>query len=150
MREREREQFCLFFRARFRFTRDIIMKIIFYIRSLITIFMPLCLVDCEVWVVRLYKFFFSDAARCTYKAIFLFTALFRSMTHFRKSIKSRLVLSGTWSTNILLWETGLNDSHVGSTTTHRSCLAVPLLNIKRCRTKNTQSIYTKHLQLLLK
>lgn len=52
---------------------------------------------------------------CTYKATLLFIALFRSMTHFRKSIKSRLVLSGTRTADIPLWETGLNDSHVGST-----------------------------------
>lgn len=69
------------------------------------------------------QIFFIDAACCTYKAIFLFTALFRSMTYFRKSIKSRLVLSRTWSTNIPLWETGLNDSHVGSTTAHREVVS---------------------------
>lgn len=43
---------------------------------------------------------FIDTICYTYKAAFLFTALFRSMTHFRKSIKSRLVLSGTRSTDI--------------------------------------------------
>lgn len=94
---------------------------------------------------------FIDAIRCTYKATFLFTALFRSMTYFRKSIKSRLVLSGTRSTDIPLWETGLNDSHVGSTVAHWSCPTVPLLNIKRRRRKNSQSItrFTRP-QLLLK
>lgn len=86
------------------------------------------------------SFFFIDAIRCTYKATFLFTALFRSMAHFRKSIKSRLVLPGTRSTDIPLWETGLNDSHVGSTAARRSCPTVPLLNIKRRRRKNSQSI----------
>jgi len=93
---------------------------------------------------------FMDAIRCIYKATFLFTALFRSMTHFRKSIKSRLVLSGTRSTDISLWETGLNDSHVGSTATRRSCPTVPLLNIKH-RIKNSQNImrFTRP-QLLLK
>lgn len=85
-------------------------------------------------------FFFIDTIRCIYKATFLYTALFRSMTHFRKSIKSRLVLSGTRSTDIPLWETGLNDSHVGSTAAHRSCPMVPLLNIKRRWRKNSQSI----------
>lgn len=90
-----------------------------------------------------------DTIRCTYKATFLFTALFRSMTYFRKSIKSRLVLSGTRSTDIPLWETGLNDSHVGSTVARRSYPMIPLLNIKRRRRKNSQSITRFTLPCLL-
>lgn len=120
MRERARKQVCLFFKTRFRFTRNIIIKIITNFLYKIINYYFCVIVRGRLWSMNyaVMQIFFIDAA-CTYKAIFLFTALFRSMTYFRKSIKSRLVLSGTWSTNIPLWETSLNDSHVGSTTAHR-------------------------------